>query len=106
MKTFALAAVIAATLSSAPAFAQHGAPTRVTIDAAGLDLATARGRAALDLRIVRAARTVCGTPSPADLLGRTRAEACVAEVRVATAAQRETLLAAAARQDGPRLASR
>ena len=73
MKTFALAAVIAASLSAAPAIAQP-APTRIVISPAGLDLATAEGRAALDLRILHAARTACGTPSPADARGRGKAE--------------------------------
>jgi len=107
MKTFALAAVIAATLSAAPVLAQPGLPAQVTIDARGLDLATAQGRTALDLRIARAARTVCGTPSPADALGHARAEACIAEVRTATAGQRETLIAAAGTdRRGSTLASR
>ena len=69
MKTLLLAAVAAASLSAAPAFAQP-APTRIVISPAGLDLATAEGRAALDLRILHAARAACGTPSPADARGR------------------------------------
>jgi UrcA family protein len=95
MKTIILAAGAAASLSAAPAFAQNNAPTRIEISAAGLDLATAEGRAALDLRVLHAARTACGTPSPADALGQTRLAACVADVRLAAAAQRDTLVAAA-----------
>jgi UrcA family protein len=95
MKTILFAAVAAASLSAAPALAQNNAPTRIEISSAGLDLGTAEGRAALDLRIVHAARTACGTPSPADALGRTKAAACLADVRIAAAAQRETLIAAA-----------
>lgn len=110
MKTFALAAVIAASLFSTTAFAQNRpAPegqTRIVISPAGLDLATAEGRAALDLRVLHAARTACGTPSPADAQGRNKAEACVADLRLAAAAQTETMLASAGRQAGRTLAGR
>jgi UrcA family protein len=106
MKTFALAAVIAASLSAAPAFAQADSQTRIVISPAGLDLTTAEGRAALDLRIVHAARSACGTPSSADARGPTKVQACVDEVRLAAAAQRETMIAAAERQARTNLASR
>lgn len=105
MKTFALAAVIAASLSAAPALAQTG-QTRIVISPAGLDLTTAEGRAALDLRIVHAARTACGTPSSADARGPGKAAACVADLRIAAAAQRETMIASAERLTRTSLASR
>lgn len=105
MKTFALAAVIAASLSAAPAIAQP-APTRIVISPAGLDLATAEGRAALDLRILHAARAACGTPSPADALGRGKAETCVADLRSAAAEQRDVMIASAERHARTALASR
>jgi len=105
MKTFALAAVIAASLSAAPAIAQP-APTRIVISPAGLDLATAEGRAALDLRILHAARTACGTPSSADARGPSKTEACVADLRSAAAEQRDIMIAAAERQARTALASR
>ena len=95
MKTILFAAVAAASLSAAPAFAQNGVPTRLEISPAGLDLTTAQGRAALDLRIVHAARTACGTPSPADAQGQSKLAACVADVRVAANSQRDTLIASA-----------
>lgn len=110
MKTFALAAVVAASFFSATAFAQtNQAPageTRIVISPAGLNLTTAQGRAALDLRVLHAARTACGTPSSADLQGRNKAEACVADLRVAAAARRDTMIAAAARGTTVTLASR
>ena len=106
MKTIVLAAVAAASLSAAPAVAQPNAPTRIEISSAGLDLATAQGRAALDLRIVPAARTACGTPSPADAQGRSKADACVADVRLAAAQQRDVMVAAAQQQAGRTLAGR
>lgn len=108
MKTILFAAVAAASLSAAPAFAQGSAPTRIEISAAGLDLATAQGRAALDLRVVHAARTACGTPSSADARGQIKAASCLAEVRLAAAAQRDLAIAAAQprQQAGRTLASR
>jgi UrcA family protein len=102
MKTFALAAVIAASLFSTTAFAQNGAPTRIEISPAGLDLTTAQGRAALDLRVLHAARTACGTPSPADAQGQSKLAACVADVRLAANAQRDTLIASAQQQQAGR----
>lgn len=102
MKTLALAlaAVLAATLASAPASAQ--APSQqVRVSYAGLDLATAEGRAALDLRIVHAARSACGTPSSADLLGRQKTDACVAEFRIQADRQRDIAVARATRQAQP-----
>lgn len=110
MKTFALAAVVAASLLSGTAFAQTApAPdgeTRIVISPAGLDLATAEGRAALDLRVLHAARSACGTPSPADARGRSKAESCVEDVRLAAAAQRDTMIADARRQGRGILAGR
>lgn len=106
MKTFTLAALVAASLLAAPAFAQDSGQTRIVISPAGLDLTTAEGRAALDLRVLHAARTACGTPSPADARGLSRTEACVADVRLAAAARRDTLIAAAGRRNRPALASR
>jgi UrcA family protein len=106
MKIILLAAVAAASLSAAPAFAQNGAPARIEISTAGLDLATVQGRTALDLRVLHAARTACGTPSPADAQGRSKADACVADLRLAAAAQRDTMIAAASAQAGRTLAGR
>ena len=106
MKTILFAAVAAASLSASPALAQDNAPARIEISAAGLDLATAEGRAALDLRVLPAARTACGTPSPADALGQTKLAACVADVRLAAAAQRDTLIAQAERPGRSVLAGR
>jgi UrcA family protein len=106
MKTILFAAVAAASLSAAPAFAQNNAPTRIEISSTGLNLATAAGRAALDLRVLHAARTACGTPSPADAQGQSKLAACVANVRLAAAAQRDTLIAQAERPGRSVLAGR
>lgn len=112
MKTIAsmtsiAAALIAASLAAvpSPAFAQVGGPDRIVVSHADLDLTTSAGRAALDLRVLHAARTACGTPSPADPRGRANADICVAEARIAAAAQRDAAIALASRQSQPVLAS-
>lgn len=106
MKTLVVAAVLAASLSAAPALAQNDAPIRIVISPAGLDLTTAEGRAALDLRVLHAARSACGTPSSADAQGRSKAEACVSDLRLAAAARTGEMIAAAERQARTRLAGR
>lgn len=106
MKTTILAALVAASLSAMPAFAQDPAPVRVTISPAGLDLTTAEGRAALDLRLVHAVRAACGTPSPADARGQAKAADCLAGARASAATQREVFIAQATRRALPALASR
>lgn len=106
MKTTILAALVAASLSATPAFAQDPAPVRVSISPAGLDLTTAEGRAALDLRVVHAVRAACGTPSPADARGHAKATDCLTEARTAAAEQRNVLIAQATRRTQPTLASR
>ena len=101
-----IAAILAAGLAAAPASAQPGAPLQIAISHADLDLRTAAGRAALDLRVLHAARTACGTPSPADPRGRADAEQCVAEARAAAAAQRDAAIALAPRRSPSVLANR
>ena len=101
------AALIAAGLAAAPspAIAQAGEPAPIVVSHADLDLTTSAGRAALDLRVLHAARTACGTPSPADPRGRANADQCVAEARAAADAQRQAAIAVAQRQAEPVLAS-
>ena len=106
MKTIVIVAALVAGLTVTPAFAQNGADRRIAISHADLDLTTEAGRATLDLRLLHAARTACGTPSPADALGVQRADACVAELRATAAPQRDALIALAQRQTQTALASR
>jgi UrcA family protein len=106
MKILVLAAAFAATLAAAPAQAQTGGQAPILVGHSDLDLATSQGRAALDLRLLHAARTACGTPSPADPLGLARLDACVADARAAAAAQIETAIRLARRQAPAVLATR
>jgi UrcA family protein len=105
MKTLAIAAAVAVALAAMPASAQED--RQIAVGHADLDLSTAAGQATLDLRLLHAARTACGAPSPADARGQARAEACVADLVAATAPQRAALVALAQRQTNrPALASR
>ncbi|HEX8527951.1 UrcA family protein [Allosphingosinicella sp.] len=104
MKTIALAALFAAGLFAAPASAQSGGHA-IAVSPAGLDLASAEGRAQLDLRLLRAARSACGTPSPLDLRGQARLDSCIAEVLADIAPQRQAAIARAERRVGSTLAS-
>jgi UrcA family protein len=97
-------ALFAASLVPAPASAQTG-PRQVAVSHAGLDLATAKGRAALDRRLLHAARAACGIPSPADLRGRAKLDACVADTIAAAAPRRDAAIALAQRQSRSVLAS-
>lgn len=85
----------AAALNATPALAQGSARAAI-VQTADLDLSSSQGRAALERRLVQAARQVCGTPSPADLRGPALAEACRADVLAQAIARRESLYAAAA----------
>lgn len=98
-------ALFAVSLAPASASAQASGARQIAVSVADLDLATARGRAALDLRLLHAARTACGIPSPADLRGRAKAGQCVAESIAAAGPRRDAAIALAERQSGSALAS-
>jgi UrcA family protein len=98
-------ALFAASLAPVPASAQIVGARQISVSPAGLDLATAKGRAALDLRLLHAARTACGIPSPADLRGRSKADQCVAEAIAAAASRRDAAIALGQRHSQSGLAS-
>lgn len=109
MKTNFVAAILAASLAAsfaAPPAAAQGDPRPIAVSHADLDLTTARGRAALDLRLLHAARAACGTPSPADPRGPAKADECVARTLASAAVQRDAAVALAERQSRSALASR
>ena len=105
MKTALSIALLAASLSVTPAFAQDNAPperSRV-VSFADLDLASEAGQSKLDRRIRAAAKQVCGTASDADIEGKNEVRACRAEtygqasrqvaVAIASAQSSQTVLA-------------
>ena len=105
MKTLIFAALAVAGLGAAPASGQSGGQPGIAVSHAGLDLATAEGRAALDLRLLHAARSACGAPSPADPRGRAKLDSCVAQVLTAAAPQRDAAVALASRRSRSVVAS-
>jgi UrcA family protein len=108
MKTLTtVAALIVAGFAAASASTSaRAADSRpIAVSYADLDLATAKGRAILDRRLLHAARAACGTPSPADLRGRIKLDACVAEVRAAASPRLEAAIALAGRQSESVVAS-
>lgn len=88
------AAVVAAGLSTltavSPAFAS-GSGVSIAYD--DLNLGSAAGRAALDARIERAARLVCGTAFINELDIASGVDACREDVIAAARAQRDAILA-------------
>jgi len=104
MKTIVIAALIAASVATLPAAGQPAATRGVGY--ADLDLATPRGRATLELRLLHAASAACGTPSPADPHGPARQAACIATARAQAASQRDAAIAIAVRRGGSALAGR
>jgi UrcA family protein len=71
-------AASAALIKGAPALAEQ-TPSEVSVSivhTADLDLSTDAGRRALDVRLSRAAREVCGEASDVDLAGKNNVRAC------------------------------
>jgi UrcA family protein len=93
MKTLFLIPLAALAFAS-PAIAQPTS-SRTVVSTAGLDLGTAKGVRALDLRVLHAASALCGTPSPADLRGREAFDQCRADARATADRERARLLASA-----------
>jgi UrcA family protein len=82
----------AAVIKAVPALSQPAPAQNVSVvRTADLDLSTARGRAALDHRLVIAAADVCGAASGADLAGKNQARACRADVLAKARAESERL---------------
>jgi len=107
---FASALITAGVLKAAPAFAETPSAnfeTRVSyVSTADLDLSSQAGQRALDLRIARAAREVCGKASDADLVGQNKARQCRHDVIARASGERDALLAAASRGATIAIASR
>jgi UrcA family protein len=71
----------AAVIKAVPAFSEPAPVQDVSVVYTNdLDLTSNAGRAALDRRLVIAARDVCGTAADVDLAGRNQVRACRADV--------------------------
>jgi UrcA family protein len=95
MKTLLPLAILAATLSAAPAAAQQpvSADRTLAVRHADLDLTSPAGVAALDRRISAAVRLACGAASDADLHGKNRVQQCRADTLAGIAPQRAQAIA-------------
>lgn len=82
LKIIAISALVtAAAIKAVPAFSEPLPAQNVSIvRTADLDLSTARGRAALDHRLVVAASEVCGVAADVDLSGQNQVRACRVDV--------------------------
>ena len=81
--------------SATPALAQPPVTATSIVQTADLDLSTARGQRALDLRLSQAATEVCGTGSPSDLAGQNEIRRCRVETVSSLSAERDQRIAAA-----------
>ena len=93
MKNLIPFAALAAMMPLVPAQAEIARNTQ-TVAFRDLDLASAKGRKALDLRIYRAATEVCGTASDLDLSGQNDLKKCRVQTANAAHAQVASQLAA------------
>lgn len=93
----ASALITTAAIKAAPALAQQPGATEANISrvwTGDLDLRSESGQRKLELRLVRAARDVCGSASDADLVGKNAVHKCRAETLAKAREQGETLAAA------------
>ena len=98
MKRIIMLAACVAAPFFAPALAQPFQAERVEIvRVADLDLSSKAGVRALDRRIDRAVREVCGTASDADLEGQNEVRQCRTATRDRLALERDRALASAAK---------
>lgn len=89
--------IILATLlafTATPALAEPVTATS-TVQTADLDLSSANGQKALDLRLARAVKEVCGTASDVDVAGKNEARRCRVETLASLASERDQRVARA-----------
>ncbi|MEO0590428.1 MAG: UrcA family protein [Pseudomonadota bacterium] len=96
LKISAMAAFALALAAAAPASAQTDGEAVIVVPYADLNLSNEEGRAALDRRLARAAREVCGgKPDLRDIRARTAFRECLAATTKRYEAQRLAALEAA-----------
>lgn len=66
-----------------------------TVQTADLDLSSAKGQKALDLRLVQAVKEVCGTASDVDVAGKNDVRRCRVETLAGLASERDQRIARA-----------
>jgi UrcA family protein len=94
------ALITAGAIKATPAFSQPPAAQADTyvsyVHTSDLDLSSESGRRALEKRLARAAREVCGTASDVDLQGKNAVRDCRDEAIARATGQRDAILAGAA----------
>ena len=80
--------------TATPALAEPVVATS-TVQTADLDLATSKGQRALDLRLERAVKDVCGIASDADIAGKNEVRRCRADTLAKVASERDQRIARA-----------
>jgi UrcA family protein len=93
MTKFFIATLLAFTAT--PALAESPVVTTSTVQTADLDLSSAKGQRALDLRINRAVKDVCGIASDADVAGKNEVRRCRVETLANLAGERDQRIARA-----------
>lgn len=91
-KTF-IAILIAA--AATPALAEAPIIATSTVQTADLDLSTAKGQRALDLRLNQAVKEVCGPASDVDIAGKNEVRRCRVETLAQLAGERDQRIARA-----------
>ena len=81
--------------SATPTLAQPPVTAISFVQTADLDLSTAKGQRALDLRLSQAAKEVCGIGSPSDLAGQNEIRRCRVETLSSLSAERDQRIAEA-----------
>ncbi len=84
--------------TATPALAEPPQYVSSTVQVADLDLSTDAGQRKLDRRLTIAAREVCGTASPIDLVGQNDVLKCRQDALASVAADRDQRIAAASSQ--------
>jgi UrcA family protein len=78
-----------------PALAEAPVLATSTVQTADLDLSTAKGQRALDVRLTQAVKEVCGTASDADIEGKNDIRRCRVETLAQLASERDQRIARA-----------
>lgn len=78
-----------------PALAEPPATVTSVVKTADLDLSTARGQKALDLRLAHAVKDVCGSASDSDIAGKNEVRRCRSETLGKLAGERDRRIASA-----------
>jgi UrcA family protein len=93
MTKFFIATLLAFTAT--PGLAESPAIATSTVQTADLDLSSAKGQRALDLRLSRAVKDVCGSASDADVAGKNDVRRCRIDTLANLASERDQRIARA-----------